>query len=80
MSFVVSESRRDLDFHQNKVRSVGPNVGPGSYTEPQQKKCSSESRVPFGSGARRRINTHHVELMHDITQFRIIPAKDPKYF
>lgn len=33
MSFVVSESRRELDFHLNQVKAVGPNIGPGSYTE-----------------------------------------------
>jgi hypothetical protein len=50
MSFVVSESKRELDFFMNKRSSVGPNIGPGAYIATQQLNNSYESKIPFGSG------------------------------
>lgn len=36
MSFVVNESKRELDFFMNKRQSVGPNIGPGAYNTAYQ--------------------------------------------
>lgn len=54
MSFVISESKRELDFHMGQKKSVGPSVGPGAYYTPER-FSSLESKIPFGSGERRRV-------------------------
>ena len=35
MSFVIGESKRELNFYMNQRRSVGPDIGPGAYYTPQ---------------------------------------------
>jgi hypothetical protein len=61
MSFVMSEARRELNFYMNQSKAVGSNVGPGSYHTPQW-YISSESKIPFGSGSRRKLYSPFVEL------------------
>lgn len=76
----MGESRRDLEFYPDKRKpSVPNNVGPGSYNA-QARFNSEESKAPFGSCSRRRLNLPHVEMIQDMVQFRFIPAKDPKYY
>ena len=72
MSFVIGDSKRELDFFMNQQQTCGPLLGPGSYYTPQRYN-SSEGKVPFGSGSRRKLQAPHIEMIHDMLQFRIIP-------
>lgn len=62
MSFVISESKRELDFYMNQNRSGGPTVGPGAYYTPQW-YARSQCKVPFGSGSRRHLEAPHQEIV-----------------
>ena len=83
MSFVMSELPRELNFSAANgcgAPSVGPNLGPGSYNAqipsgskgaPGDKKGSLVA--PFGTSTRRKLNMPHIEMLQDLTQFRLIP-------
>jgi hypothetical protein len=83
MSFVISELPRELNFSAANgcgAPSVGPNLGPGSYNAqvpsgskgaPGDKKGSLVA--PFGTSTRRKLNMPHIEMLQDLTQFRLIP-------
>jgi len=77
MSFVMGESKRELDFFNGSRMSAGPNLGPGSYGQSEEKKPAPPSKIPFMSGERRRIDDPSRELLRDCIQFRIINAERP---
>jgi hypothetical protein len=59
----MSELPRELTFHITKP-TVGPNVGPGSYTNSIKKdNFSSNHQAPFGTSTRRRLNLPHLEII-----------------
>ncbi len=69
----MSELPRELSFQPTKP-TVGPNVGPGSYTNSIKKDTFSSNQAPFGTSTRRRLNLPHLEIIQDLTQnFRILP-------
>jgi hypothetical protein len=69
----MSELPRELSFQPTKP-TVGPNVGPGSYTNSIKKDTFSSNQAPFGTSTRRRLNLPHLEIIQDLTHnFRILP-------
>ena len=63
MSFVLNESKRELDFFHNHRLSVGPNLGPGAYQSPSAFDKFEQGKAAFGSNSRRGLQEAHIELL-----------------